>query len=191
MLIGYICTPKNDETALFEQQLSALRQAGCTQFFHDQMNSRNDKRPSLNEAISYARTDDTIVVWKIECLLQNLRQFVHISESLREHQINLKILEGKIGDIDASELSDQTVLRVVSALADLQGKLISERTKAGLERLKAQGQKLGRPGQFDAWKLKLIEMKNAGYSQGRIHRETGLAYNTVKAYLKRLASEAQ
>lgn len=29
-------------------------------------------------------------------------------------------------------------------------------------------------------------MKEEGYSQGRMSRETGLSYNTVKAYLRRM-----
>jgi DNA-binding NarL/FixJ family response regulator len=42
--------------------------------------------------------------------------------------------------------------------------------------------------EIEQWQEKLIEMKAAGYSQGKISRETGLAYNTVKNYLKRLTS---
>ena len=76
-------------------------------------------------------------------------------------------------------------------LAAFQSETISVRTKIELERVKAQGKKLGRPEKFDEWKPKLIQMKKSGYSQGRMQRETGLAYNTVKAYLKRIESEGQ
>ncbi len=63
---------------------------------------------------------------------------------------------------------------------------ISSRTKAGLARVKAQGKTLGRPDGFTTHAPRLAQMKAEGYSQGRISRETGLAVNTVKGYLRRL-----
>jgi hypothetical protein len=48
---------------------------------------------------------------------------------------------------------------------------------------------LGRPDAFEVWKDKLTTMQAAGYSQGRMQRETGLAYNTVKTYLRRLQND--
>lgn len=65
----------------------------------------------------------------------------------------------------------------------------SQRTKDGLERAKSQGQVLGRPSKFDQWKPKLIEMIEMGCSQGEMSRNTGLSYNTVKTYLKRIKTE--
>jgi hypothetical protein len=45
---------------------------------------------------------------------------------------------------------------------------------------------LGRPDGFAQWQDKLLKMQDAGYSQGQMQRETGLFYNTVKSYLKRI-----
>ena len=66
---------------------------------------------------------------------------------------------------------------------------ISERTKAGLERAKSQGKTLGRPGKYEYWKPQIIKMKAQGCSQGDMSRKTGLAYGTVKSYLKKIDSE--
>jgi lambda repressor-like predicted transcriptional regulator len=48
---------------------------------------------------------------------------------------------------------------------------------------------LGRPDGFERWAPVLIGMKKRRFSQGRISRETGLSYNTVKKYLKRIEAE--
>jgi DNA invertase Pin-like site-specific DNA recombinase len=63
---------------------------------------------------------------------------------------------------------------------------ISERTKAGLQRVRTQGKILGRPNGFEKWKDKLATMQEAGYSQERMSRETRLSYNTIKTYLHRI-----
>ena len=63
---------------------------------------------------------------------------------------------------------------------------ISRRPKAGLERVRAQGKNLGRPDGFVTHGPTLARMKAKGYSQGQTSRETGLAVNTVKGYLKLL-----
>ena len=59
-------------------------------------------------------------------------------------------------------------------------------TEAGLERVRAQGKNLGRPDGFVTHGPTLARMKAKGYSQGQTSRETGLAVNTVKGYLKLL-----
>lgn len=45
---------------------------------------------------------------------------------------------------------------------------------------------LGRPDGFGRWAPVLAGMREQDFSQGRMSRETGLSYNTVKKYLRRL-----
>lgn len=85
-----------------------------------------------------------------------------------------------------NELVAHILLGVLSYFAQLEASKISSRTKAGLERVRAQGKTLGRPDGFTLHGPILARMKAEGYSQGRMSRESGLAINTVKGYLKRL-----
>lgn len=64
-------------------------------------------------------------------------------------------------------------------------KKVSERTKVGLDRARALGAAIGRPDGYERWAPRLMEMKEARYSQGAMSRKTGLTYNTVKSYLRR------
>lgn len=62
---------------------------------------------------------------------------------------------------------------------------MSERTKAGLARAKAQGKRLGRPLKvFD--RAKVIKMRGAGSSLGEIAKEVGIS----RTHVLRLAQEA-
>ncbi len=89
-----------------------------------------------------------------------------------------------------NELIAYIIIGILSYFAQQEAVRISER-KAGLQRLKKQGEILGRSDGFEQWKEKLMVIKQQGYLQGRMQRETGLAYNTVKSYLKRIDSKSQ
>jgi hypothetical protein len=67
---------------------------------------------------------------------------------------------------------------------------IAEESNAGLERARRSGKVLERPDRFKGWALVLADMKEQGFSQGGMRRETALSYNTVKRYLKRLETPA-
>ena len=88
-----------------------------------------------------------------------------------------------------NELIAHIVLGVTSYYAQLEAQRISDRTKAGLDRARAQGKVIGRPDGFEKWEPTLKAMLAKGYGKKRISRETELSYNTVKAYLKRMESE--
>lgn len=88
-----------------------------------------------------------------------------------------------------NELIAHIVLGVTSYYAQREALRISDRTKAGLERARRHGKVLGRPDGFERWAPVLSGMKEREFSQGRMSRETGLSYNTVKKYLRRLELE--
>jgi hypothetical protein len=60
----------------------------------------------------------------------------------------------------------------------------------GLKRARAQGIALGRPDGFERWAPMLKALKEKGYSQGAMSRETSLGFSTVKRYLRRLEEDA-
>lgn len=90
-----------------------------------------------------------------------------------------------------NELISHILLGVLSYFAELEAVRISERTKAGLKRARARGKTLGRPDGFERWAPVLAGLKERQLSQGEISRETGLSYNTMKKYLKRLQMSAR
>ena len=88
-----------------------------------------------------------------------------------------------------NELIAHIVLGVTSYYAELEAQRISDRTKAGLDRARAQGKVIGRPDGYEKWKPDLQKMIAEGYGKKRMSRETELSYNTVKAYLARMEAE--
>ena len=87
-----------------------------------------------------------------------------------------------------NELVRHILLGVLSYLAEMEAKKISRRTKAGLERARAEGKQIGRPSKFDQYRPQLEAMLAEDCSKAEMKRRTGLAYNTVKKYLRRIGA---
>jgi len=75
-------------------------------------------------------------------------------------------------------------IRPSHLFAKQEAKKISRRTKAGPERAREEGKQIGRPSKFDEYKEDLKKMLEKGLPKAEMKRRTGLAYNTVKKYLR-------
>ncbi len=129
---------------------------------------------------------DVVLFWSLDRFSrEGIRKTIHYLQQLEGFGVRFKSYTEPLLDTD-NELIAHIIIGVLSYFANLEAIKISERTKAGLERAKAQGKTLGRPGKYQYWKPQLIEMKAQGCSQGEMSRRTELAYGTVKTYLRKI-----
>jgi DNA invertase Pin-like site-specific DNA recombinase len=136
------------------------------------------------------RRFDVLLFWALDRFSrEGIRKTIAYLQRLDDCGVAFKSRTEPFLDTD-NELIAHIVLGVSSYYAQQEALRISDRTKAGLERARRNGRILGRPDGYERWASVLVEMKEQGYSQGRMSRETGLSYNTVKKYLGRLGSEA-
>ncbi|MBD2093652.1 recombinase family protein [Trichocoleus sp. FACHB-591] len=135
------------------------------------------------------RRFDLLVFWSLDRFSrEGIRKTIAYLQQLGNLGCRFKSYTEPLLDTE-NELVAHIVVGVLSYLAQQEAIRISERTKAGLQRARAQGKTLGRPDSFEQWKDQLVRMRTAGYSQGKISRETGLSYNTIRTYLSRLSDE--
>jgi DNA invertase Pin-like site-specific DNA recombinase len=85
-----------------------------------------------------------------------------------------------------NELVRNILLATLSSLAKLEREKISQRTKAGLERARANGKRLGRPEFSDGDKEKLRTALDTGESWHAVSRKTRIPYSTVKKHARAL-----
>lgn len=136
------------------------------------------------------RRFELLLFWSLDRFSrEGIRKTIHYLQHLDSLGVHFKSHTEPYLDTD-NELVSHILLGVLSYFAELEAKKVSERTKAGLERARVSGKTLGRPDGFERWGGELSRMKAEGYSQGAMSRQTGLSYNTVKKYLKRMELEA-
>lgn len=132
------------------------------------------------------RRFDVLLFWALDRFSrEGIRKTIAYLERLDACGVAFKSYTEPFLDTD-NELIAHIVLGVTSYYAQQEALRISDRTKAGLERARRSGKVLGRPDGFERWAPVLTSMREREFSQGRMARETGLSYNTVKKYLKRL-----
>jgi hypothetical protein len=52
----------------------ALTEAGCERIFTEQMSGAVTDRPTLHDALEFARSGDTLIVWKLDRLPRSMKK---------------------------------------------------------------------------------------------------------------------
>jgi len=151
---GYARVSTADQN--LDLQLDALKEAGCEKIFTDKASGTKSDRPGLEEALSYMRKGDVLVVWKLDRLGRRLSKLIELVESLQEKGIGFKVLAGQGAAIDTTNPSGKLVFSIFAALAEYERELISERTKAGLDAARARGRVGGRPPKLDTNQILML-----------------------------------
>jgi DNA invertase Pin-like site-specific DNA recombinase len=139
MLIGYARVSTDDQNLAL--QLSALKEAGCERIFSDKASGASANRPGLNEALSFLREKDTLVVWKLDRFGRSVKGLVDLVAELEKRQVNFRSLTDSI---DTGTPSGRFFFHVMASLAQMERELMVERTQAGLAAARQRGRVLGR-----------------------------------------------
>jgi DNA invertase Pin-like site-specific DNA recombinase len=148
MLIGYARVSTHDQTLALQQD--ALTKAGCNKLFTDTASGAKTERIGLDEALSYVRKGDTLVVWRLDRLGRSLPHLITTLTDLEEQGIGFKSLTE---NIDTTTSGGKLIFHIFGALAEFERNLIRERTQAGLVAARARGRRGGRPQALTARQL--------------------------------------
>jgi DNA invertase Pin-like site-specific DNA recombinase len=123
-------------------QRDALAEAGCGKIFTEQLPGAVTDRPALREALEFARSGDTLIVWKLDRLARSMKQLIETIEELRLKGIGFRSLTEAL---DTTTAQGRLVFHMFGALAEFERSLIRERTQAGLAAARRVGRTGGRP----------------------------------------------
>jgi DNA invertase Pin-like site-specific DNA recombinase len=180
MLIGYARVSTVDQTLALQQD--TLTNAGCEKIFTDTVSGSLAERPGLAEAINFARSGDTLIVWRLDRLGRNLRHLIDTVNTFKERGVQFRSLQEQI---DTATSGGKLVFHLFGMLAEFERDLIRERTQAGLTAARARGRLGGRP-RVDPKKVKLAKALNADkrHSVDEICHTLGMSRTTFYRYMK-------
>jgi DNA invertase Pin-like site-specific DNA recombinase len=184
MLIGYARVSTTDQTLALQQD--ALTKAGCEKIFTDTASGSQVLRPGLAEALIFARSGDTLVVWRLDRLGRTLRHLIDTIKTLKERGIQFRSIQEQI---DTSTSGGKLVFHLFGMLAEFERDLIRERTQAGLTAARARGRVGGRPRVGALNTLQKVKIAKALYQDKRnavtdICRTLGVSRTTFYRYMK-------
>lgn len=150
--VAYIRTSTGKQTLGIEVQKEALKAYHPTHWFIEQVSGRKENREQLNKALDMLEEGDTLIVYKLDRLGRSTKQLVNLISQLEERKIHLNIItEG----IDTATATGKLIFTILSAVAEMEASLISERTKQALAMSENKG---GRPRINHLIKVKVLEM---------------------------------
>ncbi len=139
--VGYARVSTEEQN--LDMQLAALRESGCERIFEDWgVSAIAERRPGFEAALEVLNPGDVLTVWKFDRAFRSLKQSLQTMELLEKRGIGFRSLTDPI---DTSTPTGHAMFQIRSVFAELERKLISERTKEGLRAARRRGKVLGRP----------------------------------------------
>jgi len=123
-------------------QIDAMVAAGvpADRIRGDKMTGSKMNRPGLASALRITRDQDVLVVWKLDRLGRSTLGVLDTIKTLEDGDIGLISLTEML---DTKSPMGRMVMTILLSFAEMERALISERTKAGMARFKAQGGRTG------------------------------------------------
>jgi DNA invertase Pin-like site-specific DNA recombinase len=88
MIIGYARVSTEDQN--LNLQMDALKEAGCEQIFEDVISGSKTEREGLHQVMQSLRSEDTLVVWKLDRLGRSLQHLISVIDDLCNGGIIMK-----------------------------------------------------------------------------------------------------
>jgi len=154
------------------------------------VSGKEDNRPRFQELWRKVREKKvgTIVVAELSRLSRRMRTLVDFLYDCFESDVAVvSIREGWLEEAMRNEVIRPIIIAVFSTLYELERKMISERTKAGMARAKLEGRHVGHPFKLTEKEVKeLIRLYKEGVPIKRVAERLGVSRTTVYRYLKRV-----
>ena len=143
-----------------------------------------DKRPEFDRLCKdmVRRQFGKILVWDVSRLGRSLQHLVDFLNDLHAVDCDLHIHQS---GLDTSTPSGRMMFQMVGVFSEFERGMISERVKLGLERVKSNGKKLGRPQKINQDVIENIWLLHSqGHGLQSISNELNIARSSVYRILK-------
>ena len=149
--------------------LPRLADADCEMFFEEKISGAKGRRPRFEATLDQLRTDDVVVVTKLDRLARSTAELLRISEILIEQGAGIQSLDEPWADTTSP--AGKMILTVFGGIAEFERSLILARTEEGRKAALARGVPFGRPAKLrDDQKEDVRELVKAGRSISSVAR---------------------
>jgi DNA invertase Pin-like site-specific DNA recombinase len=172
-----------------EVQLHALRAHAAQrdwiiveEFVDHGYSGAKEKRPALDRMIKAAWTGkfQAVLVWRFDRFARSVKHLTTALEQFRSLNINFISLQEQF---DTSTPIGNAMFTIIGAMAQLERDIIRERVKAGLNRARSRGIRLGRPVS-PARSDEATILKQQGLSLSEIAKRLRCSRSTAKRRLR-------
>ncbi|KJY97654.1 recombinase family protein [Pseudoalteromonas ruthenica] len=149
MKIGYARVSTFDQSE--DAQVNALTAYGCERVYREKASGKSAKRAELSRLIDTLRPGDIVVVQRLDRLGRSLSDLIELLDGFKNQEVDFVSLHESI---DTTTATGELVFHMIGAIAQFERRLISERTKVGLQAARARGRKGGRKAKLTSSDIK-------------------------------------
>jgi DNA invertase Pin-like site-specific DNA recombinase len=185
VLLGYARVSKAEDQDP-AAQVGALKAAGCERVYEECASGGRWDRPELHRLLDHLRLDDVLLVWKLDRLSRSLKDLLHLMERIHQAGAGFRSLTEAV---DTTTPAGRMLMQMVGVFAEFEREMIRERTRAGLERARAEGRVGGRrPKLTLRQQVEAVEMVTSGRRNAAdVARVFGVHRSTIGRLLTRRA----
>lgn len=193
-IVGY-CRVSTVEQDLKNQRLEILEYASkndlkVTTWIEKKVSSRKSTKERLIDTLlEQLERGDKLIVAELSRLGRSVGQIAIIVNTLVESGVQLCCIKENIHLNGKPDIQSKVVLTMFSLFSEIERDLISERTKAGLARARAEGKLLGRPkglgkSMLDGKEEGIRELLRKGVSVASIAKIYECSWPCVNHFIK-------
>jgi DNA invertase Pin-like site-specific DNA recombinase len=174
MLVGYARVSSVGQS--LDVQLDALTTAGCNKIFSEKRSGTSTGgRHALEDALTFVREGDTLVVTRLDRLARSAGDLHAIVKRLADQNVEFRCLQQ--GGMDTSTSTGKLLLGVLASIAEFEADIRRERQREGIDRAKAAGVYKGRKPSVDAAMVRSLREQGLGGSE--IAKQLGIGRASV------------
>jgi len=141
-----------------------------------------ERRPALDRLMkaAWGGAFQAVLVWRFDRFARSVKHLVTALETFRAMKVEFISLQEQF---DTASPIGQAMFTIIGAMAQLERDIIRERVKAGLERARARGVRLGRP-KVGVEAAAITALQGDGLSLGEIARRLRCSRPTIRRRLR-------
>ena len=182
MRIGYarVSTEEQNEDA----QLDALNAACCEKLYIEKCSGKSKNRPELDRMIDSLRKGDIVVVQRLDRLGRSLKDLIELLDGFKQQGVLFISLNE---NIDTTTAIGELAFHLIGSIAQFERRLISERTKAGLDAARARGRKGGRKAKLTPADIKKAKamLNDPQMTKAEVAEHFGVSRPTLNKWLNK------
>jgi DNA invertase Pin-like site-specific DNA recombinase len=178
MKLGYARVSTDEQT--LDHQRERLREAGCERLFEEKISGARRDRPQLARLLDQLRTDDVVVVTRLDRLARSTGNLLEIAGAIRIKEAGLQSLAEPWADTTSP--AGRMVLTVFAGIAEFERELIRLRTAEGRLAAQKRGVSFGRPRKLRPDQQELVAQL---LQEGRSVSEVARTFNVHPATIYR------
>ncbi len=192
---GYVRVSTDHQTTE-NQKLSILEYANQKKITVDnwieanKSSRKSTKERRIDELLSKLAEGDTIIVSELSRLGRSVGQIAMIVDEILHRKVRIICLKENISLNGKKDMQTKVMITMFSLFAEIERDLISERTKEGLSRARAEGKILGRPkgsmgkSRLDGKEKEIKEFLSKGVNKANIAKIYGVSWPTIDNFIK-------